>query len=83
MRGVRVKITKHGLDMGAHMVDMVCTLCLAEFEASADPKAGEALVYDGGDIPPPDETRQLRACCTCPNCGVQVNQAVSLRKVEQ
>ncbi|ENH6340921.1 hypothetical protein ABWH74_004311 [Burkholderia vietnamiensis] len=66
--------------MGAHIVDMKCLLCLAEFEASADPKAGEAHVYDGGDVPPPGETRQLRAICNCPNCGVQANQAVRLRE---
>lgn len=74
-----MKITKPGLNMSAYVVDLTCRLCLTEFEALADPKAGEAQVYDGGDIPPPGETRQLRAICACPNCGAQANQAVSLR----
>ncbi|MGG1948985.1 hypothetical protein AB1286_29965 [Trinickia sp. NRRL B-1857] len=76
-----MKITKQGLDMAAYVVDLSCDLCLTEFEASADPKAGEAHVYDGGDVPPSGEVRQLRAICNCPNCGVQQNQAVHLRKV--
>ncbi|WP_175812954.1 hypothetical protein [Burkholderia contaminans] len=74
-----MKITKAGLNMSAYVVDLTCLLCLTEFEASADPKVGEAHVYDGGDIPAPGESRQLRAICTCPNCGVQANQAVRLR----
>ncbi|MCA8251779.1 hypothetical protein LGM89_00750 [Burkholderia sp. AU31624] len=74
-----MKITKPGLNMSACVVDLTCQLCLTEFEASADPKAGEAHVYDGGDVPMPGETRQLRAICTCPNCGAQANQTVSLR----
>jgi hypothetical protein len=80
MRSAGVKITKQGLDMSAYVVDLSCSLCLAEFKASADPKAGEAHIYDGGDVPAPGELRQLRAICNCPNCGVQNNQAVSLRK---
>lgn len=75
-----MKITKPGLNMSMHVVDMTCLLCLTEFEASADPKGGEAHVYDGADIPVPGETRQLRAICNCPNCGVQANQAVHLRE---
>jgi len=78
-----MKIQKQGLDMSAYVVDFECTLCLTKFEASADPKAQEAHVYDGGDVPPPGETRQLRAICQCPNCGVQQNQAVQLRKVRE
>lgn len=78
-----MKITKQGLDMAAYVVDLSCALCLTEFEASADPKAGEAHVYDGGDIPALGETRQLRAVGNCPNCGVQFNEAVRLRKVQE
>lgn len=77
-----MNITKPGLDMSAHVVDITCTLCLTEFAASADPKAGEAHVYNGGDIPLPGEARQLRAICTCPYCGAQNNEAVRLRRVE-
>ncbi|WP_175806604.1 hypothetical protein [Burkholderia cenocepacia] len=76
-----MKITKPGLNMSAHVVDLTCLLCLTEFEASADPKAGEAHVYDGGDVPMPGETRQLRAICMCPNCGAQADQAVHLRQI--
>ncbi|QQK04773.1 hypothetical protein JFN94_25940 [Burkholderia anthina] len=76
-----MKITKPGLNISVHVVDMTCLLCLTEFEASADPKAREALVYDGGDIPLPGESRQLRANCSCPNCGAHVDQAVRLREL--
>lgn len=76
-----MKITTQGLDMSAHVVDITCRLCLTEFEASADPKAGEAHIYDAGDLPPPGESRQLRAVCKCPNCGAQSNECVRLRKV--
>lgn len=77
-----MKITKPGINMSAHVVSLTCRLCLTEFEASADPKAGEAHVYDGGDIPFPDGTRTLRAICSCPNCGAQANEAVRLRERE-
>lgn len=77
-----MKIIKQGLDMSAYVVDMQCALCLTGWEASADPKQSEAYVYDGGDIPVLGEDRQLRACGACPNCSVQTNQMVSLRKTE-
>ncbi|MDW9228641.1 hypothetical protein C7S15_3238 [Burkholderia cepacia] len=76
-----MKITKAGLDMSAQVVDMTCVLCLAEFTASADPVAGEAFVFDGGDVPPPGESRQLRAQCACPNCRATVSQTVSMRSI--
>ncbi|KVH52902.1 hypothetical protein WS89_31185 [Burkholderia sp. MSMB1072] len=75
-----MKITKPGLNMSVHVVDMTCLLCLTEFEASADPKAKEALVYDAGDVPPEGEARQLRAHCACPNCGAPVDHTVRLRE---
>ncbi|MCA8407972.1 hypothetical protein LGN09_23990 [Burkholderia cenocepacia] len=76
-----MKITKPVLNMTAHVVDMTCLLCLTEFEASADPKAQEALVYDGGDLPQEGEARQLRAHCVCPNCGAPVDHTVRLREI--
>jgi hypothetical protein len=73
-----MRIIKQGMDLSEFEVQLDCTICGCQWADSAESLArcDGGILYDGGDIPKPGQTIQLRVACKCPNCWAQINQAV-------